>query len=55
MTTTSLIALNAVLAAAVVVAILRLLVHGIRSDRITHAHAFQPGTVDADLRDQLAA
>lgn len=55
MTTTSLIALNAALAATVVAAILRLLVHGIHSDRMTVADAVQPDTLDDDLRDQLAA
>jgi hypothetical protein len=55
MTTTSLIALNAVLAAAVVSVILRLLVHGIGSDRATAAHAVEAHAVEADVLDRLAA
>ena len=55
MTTTSLIALNAVLAAAVVAGILRLLVHGIHTDRLTGEHVVERHTAAADLHDRLAA
>jgi len=55
MTTTSLIALNAVLAATVVAGILRLLVHGIHTDRLTAEHAVELHEADTDLHDQLAA
>jgi hypothetical protein len=55
MTNTSLIIVNAVLAAAVVAGILRLLLHGIHSDRSTGAHAVDATTFEADVRDRLAA
>jgi hypothetical protein len=56
MTTTSFIILNAALAAAVVAGILRLLIHGIRTDGLTDGYAVEsPTAVDADVRDRLAA
>jgi hypothetical protein len=55
MTTTSLIALNAVLAAAVVAGILRLLVHGIQTDRLAAGHVVERPIADADVHDRLAA
>jgi hypothetical protein len=55
MTTTSFITLNAVLAAAVVAGILRLLIHGIRTDGLTGGHAVEPDAAHSDVRDQLAA
>jgi hypothetical protein len=56
MTTTSFIILNAALAAAVLAGILRLLIHGIRTDGLTDGYAVEsPTAVDADVRDRLAA
>jgi hypothetical protein len=54
MTTTSLIVLNSVLAAAVVVGVLRLLVHGIRSDGLVAAASVEAPAGDADALDRLA-
>ena len=55
MTTTSLVTLNAVLAAIVVFAVVRLLVHGIVTDR--HATAARPEARPAvpEERERLAA
>lgn len=55
MTTTSIIILNAALAAVVVVGILRLLVHGIRTDRLTAAGAAEARPAEAERRERLAA
>jgi len=55
MTTTSMIIVNAALAAVVVLGLLRLLVHGIATDRRFH---HQPGDVRlmrTDEREELAA
>ncbi len=55
MTTTSLITVNAVLAAIVVLAVLRLLVHGIVTDRDAHASVPAARPLGAGEREELAA
>lgn len=55
MTTTSLIALNALFATAAVAAILALLSHGIRSGRPAERRFAEPWTLDTETRDRLAA
>jgi hypothetical protein len=53
--TTSLITINVVLAALVVLGIVRLLVHGIVSDRSAHAPVGDARRFEADERKELAA
>ncbi len=56
MTSTSLITLNAVLAAIAVYGIVRLLLHGIHSDRqARHARAADVVSLRSHERDELAA